>query len=236
MDAQAAIGIGGAGTAARRRRRAKRTQTHVDILHSLVGLLRDPGAIIAWGGYPALAAIIFLETGAMVFFLPGDSLLVVAGFYAAKGDLNILALNGLLIPMAIAGDAVSYTLGKRMGPALLTPGSKRRLFKPQHIAAAQTFYSRHGGKAIVLARFVPVVRTFVPVVAGVSGMPYRKFAAFNVAGGVAWVAITTGIGFVLGARFPALLAHIEWVLVAVVVLSVLPALAEWARASSGRKH
>lgn len=201
------------------------------ILHSLVALLRDPGEIITWGGYPALAAIVFLETGALVFFLPGDSLLVVAGFYAAKGDLHIAALNVLLIPMAVAGDAVSYQLGKRLGPPALAQDRQARLLKPQHLAAAQSFYRRHGGKAIVLARFVPVVRTFVPVVAGVSGMPYRKFFAFNVVGGVAWVATTTGIGYLLGARFPTMLAHIEWVLVGVVVLSVLPALWQWARAS-----
>jgi membrane-associated protein len=201
----------------------------METLRTLVNLLRDPGLIIAWGGYPALAAIVFLETGAMVFFLPGDSLLVIAGFYAAKGLLNIVALNALLIPMAVAGDALSYQLGKRMGPSLHN-GQKRRLLKPEHVAAAQAFYAHHGGKAIVLARFVPVVRTFVPVVAGVSGMPYRRFFAFNVVGGIGWVGITTLIGYTLGSRFPTLLEHIELVMVAVVILSLIPAVVEYVRA------
>jgi membrane-associated protein len=195
----------------------------VHFLQTLLEWLRDPGEIIAWGGYPALALIVFLETGALVFFLPGDSLLVVAGFYAAKGDLNIVWLNLLLTAMAIAGDALSYVLGKKMGAALL---EKQRWIAPKHVQAAHVFYEKHGGKAIVLARFVPVVRTFVPVVAGIARMGYKRFAAYNMIGGVGWVASMTLTGYFLGWRFPLLVKHIEKVVLVVVLLSVLPAVIE----------
>jgi membrane-associated protein len=201
----------------------------VQALQWLIDLIRNPGELIAWGGYPALAVIVFLETGALIFFLPGDSLLVMAGFYAAKGDLDVLALNALLIPMAIAGDATSYWIGRRSGPHLFNR-PRSRLFNPDHVRAAHDFYERHGGTAIILARFMPLVRTFVPVVAGVAGMSYRRFAAYNVVGGAAWVASMTLTGYVLGVRFPALVQHIEKVIVAVILISFMPGLFEWWRA------
>jgi len=201
----------------------------VRFLEWIIGLIRDPGALITWGGYPALAAIVFLETGAMVFFLPGDSLLVMAGLYAAKGDLDIWFLNLLLIPMAIAGDATSYWIGTRSGPHIFNR-PRSRLFRPEHVQAAHAFYERHGGKAIILARFMPLVRTFVPVVAGVAGMTYRQFAAFNVIGGAAWVASMTLLGYLLGTRFPLLVQHIEKVILVVIFLSVLPGIVEYLRA------
>jgi membrane-associated protein len=201
----------------------------VRLLDWIVALIRDPGALITWGGYPALAAIVFLETGAMVFFVPGDSLLVMAGLYAAKGDLDVWFLNLLLIPMAIAGDAVSYWIGARAGPRLFNR-PRSRLFRPEHVRAAHQFYERHGGQAIILARFMPIVRTFVPVVAGVAGMTYRRFAAFNVIGGASWVLSMTLLGYVLGTRFPVLVRHIEKVIVVVVLVSITPALVEWLRA------
>jgi membrane-associated protein len=192
----------------------------------IIDLLRNPGEIIVWGGYPALAAIVFLETGAMVFFLPGDSLLVMAGLYAAKGDLDIWLLNGLLIPLAIAGDATSYWIGTRTGPHLFNR-PRSRFFRPEYVLAAHQFYERHGGKAIILARFMPLVRTFVPVVAGIGGMSYRRFASFNVVGAAAWVGSMTLLGYVLGSRFPVLVQHIEKVIVVVVVLSLLPGVFGW---------
>ena len=194
----------------------------------IIDLLRNPGELIVWGGYPALAVVIFLETGAMIFFLPGDSLLVMAGLYAAKGDLSIWALNLLLIPLAVAGDATSYWIGRRTGPHLFNR-PRSRFFNPDHVRAAHEFYERHGGKAIILARFMPLVRTFVPVVAGVAGMGYRRFATFNVVGGVAWVSSMTLTGYVLGTRFPLLVQHIEKVIVTVIFLSILPGLVEWVR-------
>ncbi|MFM2420394.1 MAG: hypothetical protein RL385_5117 [Pseudomonadota bacterium] len=203
----------------------------VDLIHQLIGLLRDPGPIITWGGYPVLALIIFLETGAMVAFLPGDSLLFVAGLYAAKGDLNIAVLNGLLATMAILGDATSYTIGAKVGPRIFSR-PRSRLFKPEHIRAAHAFYERHGGKAIVIARFVPLVRTFVPVIAGVAGMSYRRFAVFNITGGVSWVASMTLGGYFLGSIFPELGRHVEKVIIVIVALSVLPMVIEYAKARS----
>jgi membrane-associated protein len=201
----------------------------VQLLHDLIGLLRDPGPIIAWGGYPVLAAIIFLETGALVAFLPGDSLLFVAGMYAAKGDLNIVVLNLLLSTMAILGDATSYTIGARLGPKIFNrPNS--RFFKPEHMLKAHEFYEKHGGVAIVLARFVPLVRTFVPVVAGAAGMSYRNFAMFNVLGGIGWVSSMTLGGFFLGRLFPDLGKHIEKVIILIVLLSILPMVIEFVKA------
>ncbi|MBI4508563.1 MAG: VTT domain-containing protein [Deltaproteobacteria bacterium] len=173
--------------------------------------------------------IIFLETGAMVFFLPGDSLLFVAGMYAAKGDLNIALLNLLLIPMAILGDATSYTIGAKTGPRIFNR-PRSRFFRPEHVKAAQDFYEKHGGKAIVLARFMPLVRTFVPVVAGVAKMPYRRFALFNITGGASWILSLTLLGYILGARFPVLGKHIEKVIIVIVFLSILPGIIEFWKA------
>jgi membrane-associated protein len=201
----------------------------MQIIEWIVGLIRDPGELIRWGGYPALAAIIFAETGAMIFFLPGDSLLVMAGLFAAKGDLDIVFLNVLLIPLAILGDATSYWIGARTGPRLFNR-PRSRLFRPEHVKAAHDFYDRHGGKAIILARFMPLVRTFVPVVAGVAGMTYRRFAMFNVVGAAAWILSMTLTGYVLGTSFPLLVKHIEKVIIVVVFLSILPGIVEYAKA------
>jgi membrane-associated protein len=206
----------------------------VQLIHELVALLRDPGPIILWGGYPALALIIFLETGAMVAFLPGDSLLFVAGLYAAKGDLNILLLIVLLSAMAILGDATSYTIGARVGPKIFSR-PRSRLFKPEHVQAAHAFYEKHGGAAIVIARFVPLVRTFVPVVAGVAGMRYRDFAMFNLAGGIGWVASMTLGGYFLGSIFPDLGRHVEKVIIGIVALSLLPMVIEYVKAKRRAK-
>ncbi len=199
------------------------------LLHDLIDLIRNPGALIVWGGYPALAAIIFLETGALVFFLPGDSLLVMAGLYAAQGSLNIVLLNLLLIPLAILGDALSYYIGHKAGHAMFER-PRSRFFRPELIKKAHGFYEKHGGKAIILARFVPILRTFVPVVAGVGQMGYKKFATYNIIGGAAWIASMTLVGYILGARFPILVQHIEKVIIVVVFLSVLPPIIEFLRA------
>jgi membrane-associated protein len=201
----------------------------MELLHQLLHLIRDPGDLITWGGYPGLSLVVFLETGALVFFLPGDSLLVTAGFYAAGGKMSVLLLNALLIPCAIIGDATSYWIGYRIGPRIFKR-PRSRFFRPEHIQAAHAFYEKHGGKAIIIARFMPVVRTFVPVVAGVGKMPYRRFAAFNVIGGAAWVASMTLLGFFLGTAFPSLVKRIEIVIVVVVFLSILPGIIGWIRA------
>jgi membrane-associated protein len=201
----------------------------MQVIDWIIGLIRDPGELIRWGGYPALAAIIFAETGAMIFFLPGDSLLVMAGLYAAQGSLDIVFLNVLLIPLAILGDATSYWIGARTGPRLFNR-PRSRFFNPDHVKAAHDFYERHGGKAIIIARFMPLVRTFVPVVAGVAGMTYRRFAMFNVVGAAGWILSMTLLGYAAGTRFPILVKHIEKVIIVVVFVSILPGIVAYAKA------
>ena len=200
----------------------------VDFFHWLVHLIREPGDLIRWWGYPGLSLIVFLETGALVFFLPGDSLLVMAGLFAAKGDLDIYLLNFLLIPVAILGPVSSYAIGARMGPRLFSR-PRSRFFRPEHLKAAHRFYEKHGGKAIVIARFMPIVRTFVPVIAGMGSMTRRRFHLFNAIGGTAWVLSMTLTGLVLGMRFPMPVRHIEKVIAGVVVASLLPALIAYVR-------
>ena len=176
----------------------------METLRALFEFVRDPRQLVECGGYIGLTLIVFVETGLLIgFFLPGDSLLVTAGLLAATGivDLNILVLNLLLIPAAIIGDAVGYWIGRRAGrPLFDRPDS--RFFKRKHLLQTQAFYERHGGKTIVLARFVPIIRTFAPVVAGVAEMPYRRFAAFNIFGGIGWVVSMTLTGYFLGSAIP----------------------------------
>jgi membrane-associated protein len=209
----------------------------VDLLHQFLAFIRDPGPVILTGGYPIMGLIVFLETGALVFFLPGDSLLVTAGVYASAGKMSILLLNLILIPLAILGDATSYMIGKKSGPALFNK-PESRFFKPAHMQAAKAFYDRHGGKAIIIARFMPIVRTFVPVVAGIGQMPYRRFASFNVIGGAAWVFSMTFLGWALGSATDTMgfdiKKHIEKVIIVIVFLSILPGIIGWWR-SRGTK-
>lgn len=195
----------------------------MELIQQLIHFIRDP-AYIAELGYPVLALIIFLETGAMVFFLPGDSLLVTAGVYAATGKLDLLVLNLLLVPCAILGDALSYTIGAKTGPMLFNK-PRSRFFKPEHIATAHGFYERHGGKAIIIARFMPIMRTFVPVVAGIAGMRYRDFGVFNIIGGASWVISMTVLGYFVG--LTPLGKHIELVIIVIVFLSILPGIIAW---------
>lgn len=192
--------------------------------------------LISWGGYIILVLIVFAETGLLIgFFLPGDSLLVTAGLLAATGTLNILWLNLLLIPAAIIGDATGYSIGRRSGKRLLSrPDS--RFFKKSHIEKTQEFYAKHGGKTIILARFVPVIRTFAPVVAGIAGMPYRKFAVYNITGGVLWITSTTLLGYFLGNVIPDIEKYIHYVIAAVIFLSLLPVVYEFLKARARRKR
>ena len=172
----------------------------------LLRQIYDVEGIIRWGGLLMLVAIVFAETGLMIgFFLPGDSLLVTAGVFAALGQLNIWAVNGLLIVAAIVGDTVGYWFGRRVGPALFRR-PKSLLFNPDHLRRAHDFYEKHGGKTIIIARFMPIIRTFAPIVAGMGEMQYRRFLSFNVFGGLLWVISMTGIGYFLG-RIPGVRAY-----------------------------
>jgi membrane-associated protein len=178
--------------------------------------------IVVWGGYIGLFAIIFAETGLLIgFFLPGDSLLVTAGLFAARGQLDIVWLNLLLIVAAISGDAVGYTIGLRAGRALFNR-PQSRFFRKDHLIKTQEFYEKYGGITIVLARFMPFARTFAPVVAGIAAMKYRRFALFNITGGIGWIMSMTLLGYSLGVAFPEVVKHIELVIIAIVFLSVLP--------------
>ena len=174
-----------------------------------------------WVSYLILAAIIFAETGLLVgFFLPGDSLLFSAGFLAGTGVFNITGLIVLLCVAAILGDAVNYYLGLQMGEHVFEKG-RMRFVKHSHLMAAKAFYEKHGGKAIVMARFVPIVRTFTPFVAGIARMRYRDFVFFNVVGGIGWVISMTAAGYWLG-RIPLVQQHFEKVIILIILISVLP--------------
>ncbi|HEV8310317.1 MAG TPA: VTT domain-containing protein [Methylomirabilota bacterium] len=193
--------------------------------------------LIRWGGYAVLVAIVFTETGLLVgFFLPGDSLLVTAGLVAATGALDIWVLNALLIAAAIVGDSVGYAIGYRTGPRIFRK-EESRWFSRKHLIRTHEFYERHGGKTIVLARFIPIIRTFAPVVAGVGQMTYRRFLFYNVFGGIGWVTGLTWAGYVLGQTIPNIDRHIHLVVIVVVLLSVLPIGIEWwkARARARRR-
>ncbi|HTD52024.1 MAG TPA: VTT domain-containing protein, partial [Thermoanaerobaculia bacterium] len=190
-------------------------------LKQLLHQLTDVETLVLVGGLTAITAIVFAETGLMVgFFLPGDSLLVTAGVFAASGHLNIWTLNGLAIVAAILGDTVGYWIGRQAGPALFAR-PRSRFFNPKHLKRAHDFYEKHGGKTIILARFMPIVRTFAPVVAGMGQMNYRRFVSFNVFGGLLWVISMTFIGYYLG-QFAWVRRNIEIVIVIVVFLSILP--------------
>jgi membrane-associated protein len=185
--------------------------------------------LIRWGGYVLLIAIVFTETGLLIgFFLPGDSLLITAGLVAAAGGLDIWWLNLSLCVAAILGDSVGYAIGARLGPRLFTR-ERSLLFNPRHVERTRQFYARHGAKTIVIARFVPIIRTFAPVVAGVGQMAYRRFLFYNVAGGVGWVVSMTWAGYLLGQMLPDLDRYIHVVVAVVIVLSVIPIGIEIAR-------
>ncbi len=186
----------------------------------------DVKGIIQWGGLFMICAIVFAETGLMIgFFLPGDSLLVTAGVFAAAGLLDLTALLGLVSLCAVVGDQLGYYIGQRTGPALFKREDSL-LFKRSHVLKAQAFYEKYGAKTIVIARFVPIVRTFAPVVAGVGKMNYRRFVTYNIAGGVLWVFSMVLTGYLLGNAVPDIDKHIHIVIGVVIFLSILPAIIE----------
>jgi membrane-associated protein len=178
--------------------------------------------------YALLFAIIFVETGLVVMpFLPGDSLLFVCGTLAAVGGLSLPLLIALLITAAVLGDALNYSIGRRIGPRVWT-FEQSRWFNRKAFERANAFYERHGAITIIVARFLPFVRTFAPFVAGVAAMSYRKFALYNLVGGVIWVVSLTGLGYLIG-NLPWVKAHFSWVALALIVVPALPALIELAR-------
>jgi len=202
----------------------------VDLITEFFRTVYNVPELIRWGGLLGLVLVVFAETGLMIgFFLPGDSLLVTAGLFAAKGDFDIVGLNLALIAAAIVGDATGYWIGYRTGKALYSrPNSL--LFRREHLIKTHEFYERHGGKTIIIARFMPIIRTFAPVVAGAAEMTYRRFAVYNVLGGMGWVLSMTLTGYYLGRAVPDLEKHIHIVVAVVILLSLLPGIIAWLRA------
>jgi len=172
-------------------------------------------------GYLMLIAVVFAETGLLMgFFLPGDSLLFTVGVVAGAGHLNIVLINVVLMAAAVIGDGVGYYLGYKTGPAIFNrPDS--RFFKQEYLRQTQAFYAKHGGKTIIYARFVPIVRTFAPFIAGVGKMEYRRFLSFNIFGGIGWVFSMTMLGYGLG-NVPIVRAHFEKVILGIIFVSVAP--------------
>lgn len=196
----------------------------------------DAEAIIKTAGYLGIFMVIFAESGLFFgFFLPGDSLLFTAGFFAAQGifGLSFWPLFIGCFAAAVAGDSVGYGFGRSVG-AHLFKREESLLFPRSHVEQAQAFYERHGGKTIVLARFVPVVRTFAPIVAGIGTMSYRKFVSFNLAGGFIWTVSLIGLGYLLGS-VPGMERYVHLVIGAIVVLSVSPAIWHFLRSRRGRR-
>jgi membrane-associated protein len=178
--------------------------------------------IIRWGGYIILVIIIFSETGLLLgFFLPGDSLLVTAGLFAARGDLNIVLINLFLWCAAILGNSTGYLIGRKAGVALYNR-PQSRLFRRDHLIKTREFYEKYGGITIMISAFMPFARTFCPVVAGIAQMEYRRFVFFNIAGAIVWISSMTLLGFFLGRSIPGIEKHVEYIIMVVVAVSVTP--------------
>ena len=196
----------------------------LDSIRHLIHTLYDVQGLIRWGGALLVCIIVFVETGFFVgFFLPGESLLVTAGVFAAAGLLNVWALLPLAILCAIAGDQIGYWIGRQAGHALYRrPDSL--VFKRKHLVRAHGFYEKYGGKTVILARYVPIVRTFCPPVAGAAEMNYSRYLLYDIAGGTLWVGTMILAGFFLGKAVPNIGERIHYVIAVVVFLSLLPAI------------
>lgn len=210
----------------------------------MLGLLDFANDWIKTGGWIALAAIVFAESGLLIgFFLPGDSLLFFAGFLASDAAFeqfgehympSLPVVAAVCAVAAIVGDSVGYAIGKRFGPTLFDR-PRGRFFNPENVRKAEVFFARHGAKTIILARFVPIVRTFVPTVAGVSSMHYRTFITYNVVGGVLWGAGVTTLGFFLG-EIDLVKNNIELAAIVIVLVSVLPIALEFVKHRRAGRH
>jgi membrane-associated protein len=201
-----------------------------DIVDLFLHLDKHLSALIASYGswtYAILFLIVFCETGLVVTpFLPGDSLLFAAGTFAALGVMDPWLLAALLIAAALLGDNVNYWIGRRIGPAAFS--GRFRLLNQTHLRKTEMFYERHGGKTIIMARFVPILRTFAPFVAGVGAMRYRRFLLFSVMGAVLWVGLFVSGGYLFG-NIPAVRANFTLVVLGIIAVSVLPIVVEWLR-------
>lgn len=193
----------------------------VDLIHSI--------------GTAGIVSIIFAECGLFFgFFLPGDSLLFTAGFLASQGFLSIVPLVAFSLIAAILGENVGYAFGWKVGPMLFNK-AESRFFKPAHVTRAHEFFTHHGNKAIFLARFIPVIRTFVPIVAGIARMPFRSFIAYNIVGALAWVMGLMLLGYTLGSQIPDAEKYVTPGIFVIIAVSFIPVYREW-RKSKKSKH
>jgi membrane-associated protein len=204
-------------------------------MHSLTDLLhylRDPSALISAVGMVGIPIIIFIETGLLFPMLPGDSLLVTAGLLASQPDgpvkLNVWVLAVCCSIAAILGNTSGYFIGNRAGRALFTREDSR-FFKRAHLIRAHEFYEKHGGKTIIMAQFMPIVRTFAPVVAGAAEMGYSTFITYNIVGALGWIWSMLLLGYFLAKQFPVIGDHIEALVLVVVLLSISPPIITWIR-------
>lgn len=210
-------------------------------MHSLAGLLhalRDPTVLISAVGMVGIPIIIFVETGLLFPMLPGDSLLVTAGLLASQADgpvkLNVWVLAASCSVAAFLGNSSGYLIGNRAGHALFTRDDSR-FFKREHLLRAHRFYERHGGRTIIMAQFMPIVRTFAPVVAGAADMRYATFITFNLIGAIGWIWSMLLLGYFLARQFPAIGDHIEGLVAIVILLSVSPPVLTWMRSRATRR-
>ena len=205
------------------------------MLQELFFKLQHLDQLVLWAGYLGMVAIVFCETGLLAgFFLPGDSLLVTAGLVASQGTLNIVYLNFLLVCAAVAGDSTGYFIGYCVGPKLFNREDSI-FFHKKHLERTHHFFEKYGGKTIILARFVPIVRTFAPTVAGVARMTYKKFILYNIVGGFTWVLSMTSIGYFLGRSVPNIEKHLHVLVLVVIFISFLPVVYELKKAKKSRQ-
>lgn len=211
----------------------------IEFLKGILAHIYDVRGIIQWGGPLMVCIIIFVETGMFVgFFLPGDSLLVTAGVFAGAGQMRLVWLLTAVSLCAIAGDQVGYWIGRKAGQRLYERKDSR-LFRKSHLKRAHEFYERYGGKTIILARFVPIIRTFCPPVAGAAEMKYTRYLAYDIVGGISWVCGMVLLGYTLGRTIPNIDKRIHYVIAVVIVVSLMPAAYEaWKvrRHSGAEKH
>jgi len=195
----------------------------MDALKDLLARIYDVRGLIEWGGTVLVCAVVFVETGMFVgFFLPGDSLLVTAGVFAASGQLKLGWLLSLVTLCAIAGDQLGYGIGRKAGESLYRRRDSK-FFKQEHLQEAHEFYERYGGKTVILARFIPIIRTFCPPVAGAAKMRYVRYLTYDIFGGLLWVWSMVLLGYTLGRSVPHVDKKIHYVIAAVIVVSFIPA-------------
>ena len=206
----------------------------MDLIQSFFQTVYNVPELIRIVGFYGIVAVVFAETGLLIgFFLPGDSLLITAGLFAARGDFKFASLILALIPAAILGNATGYFIGHRTGMALYQrPNSL--LFRREHLTMTHDYYVKHGGKTIVLAQFIPILRTFAPVVAGVAEMGYRQFATYNVVGAILWVGSMTTAGYLLGNLVPNIEKRIHYVVAVVIAISLVPPAIAFLKRRRGR--